>query len=61
MQKFGKTIITNAGRQMLTQVDGAKGKITYTKASLCTQDVKKLSEDDCLALTALTGVQMALT
>ena len=58
MQKFGKTIITNAGRQMLTQVDGAKGKITYTKASLCTQDVKKLSEDDCLALTALTGVQM---
>ncbi len=58
MQKFGKTIITNAGRQMLTQVDGAKGKITYTKASLCAQDVKKLSEDDCLALTALTGVQM---
>lgn len=58
MQKFGKTIITNAGRQMLTQVDGAKGKITYTKASLCSQDVKKLSEDDCLALTALTGVQM---
>ena len=58
MQKFGKTIITNAGRQMLTQVDGAKGKITYTKASLCTQDVKKISEDDCLALTALTGVQM---
>ena len=58
MQKFGKTIITNAGRQMLTQVDGAKGKITYTKASLCSQDVKKLSEDDCLALAALTGVQM---
>lgn len=58
MQKFGKTIITNAGRQMLTQVDGAKGKITYTKASLCAQDVKKLSEDDCLALTALTSVQM---
>lgn len=58
MQKFGKTIITNAGRQMLTQVDGSKGKITYTKASLCSQDVKKLSEDDCLALTALTGVQM---
>lgn len=58
MQKFGKTIITNAGRQMLTQVDGAKGKITYTKASLCTQDVKNLSDDDCLALTALTGVQM---
>ena len=58
MQKFGKTIITNAGRQMLTQVDGAKGKITYTKASLCAQDVKNLSDDDCLALTALTGVQM---
>ena len=59
MQKFGKTLITNAGRQMLTDVDGAKGKLTYTKASLYTQDVKTLKEADIIALTSLTGSQLA--
>ena len=59
MQKFGKTLITNAGRQMLTDVDGAKGKLTYTKASLYTQDVKTLKETDIIALTGLTGPQLA--
>lgn len=58
MQKFGKTLITNAGRQMLTDVDGAKGKLTYTKASLYTQDVKTLKEADIIALTSLTGPQL---
>lgn len=58
MQKFGKTLITNAGRQMLTDVDGAKGKLTYTKASLYTQDVKTLKEADIIALTGLTGPQL---
>lgn len=59
MQKFGKTLITNAGRQMLTDVDGAKGKLTYTKASLYSQDVKTLKEADIIALTSLTGPQLA--
>ncbi|WP_294837276.1 hypothetical protein [uncultured Lactobacillus sp.] len=59
MQKFGKTLITNAGRQMLTDVDGAKGKLTYTKASLYMQDVKTLKEADIIALTGLTGPQLA--
>ena len=58
MQKFGKTIITSVGRQMLTEVDGAKGKIAYTKASICTQDVNEFSESDLMELTALEGVQM---
>ena len=58
MQKFGKTLITNAGRQMLTDVDGAKGKLTYTKASLYSQDVKTLKEADIIALTSLTGPQL---
>lgn len=59
MQKFGKTLITNAGRQMLTDVDGAKGKLTYTKASLYSQNVKTLKEADIIALTSLTGPQLA--
>lgn len=58
MQKFGKTIVTDTGRQMLTEVDGAKGKITYTKASICNQDIKNLSENECLSLTSLDGVQL---
>lgn len=58
MQKFGKTLITNAGRQMLTDVDGAKGKITYTKAAIYTQDIKSFKETDLIALTSLTGLQL---
>lgn len=58
MQKFGKTLITNAGRQMLTDVDGAKGKLTYTKATLYTQDVKASKETDIIAVTGLTGPQL---
>ena len=58
MQKFGKTLITNAGRQMLTDVDGAKGRLTYTKACLYTQDVKTLKEADIIAVTGLTGPQL---
>lgn len=58
MQKFGKTLITNAGRQMLTDVDGAKGRLTYTKACLYTQDVKTSKEADIIAETGLTGPQL---
>lgn len=58
MQKFGKTLITNAGRQMLTDVDGAKGKLTYTKAAIYTQNVNSLKEVDIIALTSLTGSQL---
>lgn len=55
MQEYGKTIITNDGRQMLTEVDGSKGKITYTRAALYTQNINAMSEVDRVALTALTG------
>lgn len=55
MQEYGKTIITNDGRQMLTEVDGSKGKITYTRAALYTQNINAMSEADRVALTALTG------
>lgn len=58
MQKFGKTLITNAGRQMLTDVDGSKGKITYTKAAIYTQDIKSFKETDIIGLTSLTGLQL---
>ena len=58
MQKFGKTLITDSGRRMLVQVDGAQGQITYTNAALFTQDVKDMSEEEQIALTALTGQQL---
>ncbi|RMC24414.1 MULTISPECIES: hypothetical protein [unclassified Lactobacillus] len=58
MQKFGKTLITDSGRRMLVQVDGAQGQITYTNAALFTQDIKDMSEEDQIALTALTGQQL---
>ena len=58
MQKFGKTLITNVGRQMLTEVDGAKGKITYTKAKLYTEQIGKMSEEQIVALTNLDGLQL---
>ena len=58
MQKFGKTLITDSGRRMLVQVDGAQGQITYTNATLFTQDIKDMSEEEQIALTALTGQQL---
>lgn len=58
MQKFGKTIITDSGRKMLVEVDGAKGQLTYTRAALFKQDIKGLSEDDQIALTELIGQQI---
>lgn len=58
MQKFGKTLITDSGRRMLVQVDGAQGQITYTNAALFTQDIKDMSEEEQIALTALTGQQL---
>lgn len=60
MQGYGRTLITTAGSKMLTDVDGAKGKITYTKAVLYTQDIKGMSEDDTRALTALEGEQFSV-
>lgn len=54
MQKFGNTLITNQGRAMLTAVDGAQGKLTYTKAILSTQDTKSMSDDNVRALEQLS-------
>lgn len=54
MQKFGQTLITNAGKSMLTAVDGAQGRIIYTKAILSTQDISTLGDDKVRALTALS-------
>lgn len=59
MQGYGRTLITNAGSKMLTDVDGAKGKITYTKAVLYAQDIKGMSEDEQRALTAIDDEQMS--
>ena len=58
MQKFGKTIITDSGRKMLVEVDGAKGQLTYTRAALFKQDIKGLSEEDQIALSELIGQQI---
>ena len=58
MQGYGHTLITAEGSKMLTAVDGAKGKITYTKAALYTQDIKGMSEDKQRALTSLDDEQM---
>ncbi|KGG53981.1 hypothetical protein [Lactobacillus sp. wkB10] len=59
MQGYGRTLITTAGSKMLTAVDGAKGKITYTKAVLYSQDIKGMSEDEQRALTVMSGEQMS--
>lgn len=59
MQGYGRTLITTAGGKMLTAVDGAKGKITYTKAVLYNQDIKGMSEDEQRALTVMSGEQMS--
>ncbi|MCT6890031.1 MAG: pyocin knob domain-containing protein [Lactobacillus sp.] len=59
MQGYGRTLITNAGSKMLTDVDGAKGKITYTKAVLYAQDIKGMSEDEQRALTEIDDEQMS--
>lgn len=59
MQGYGHTLITAEGSKMLTAVDGAKGKITYTKAALYTQDIKGMSEDKQRALTSLDDEQMS--
>ena len=58
MQGYGRTLITAEGSKMLTAVDGAKGKITYTKAALYIQDIKGMSEDKQRALTSLDDEQM---
>lgn len=58
MQKFGKTLITNSGRKMLVEVDGAKGQLTYTRAALFKQDIKGLAEEDQIALSELSGQQI---
>ena len=59
MQGYGRTLITTEGSKMLTAVDGAKGKITYTKAVLYSQDIKGMSEDEQRALTVMSGEQMS--
>ena len=59
MQGYGRTLITTAGSKMLTAVDGAKGKITYTKAVLYSQDIKGMSGDEQRALTVISGEQMS--
>ena len=59
MQGYRRTLITNAGSKMLTDVDGAKGKITYTKAVLYAQDIKGMSEDEQRALTEIDDEQMS--
>lgn len=59
MQGYGHTLITAEGSKMLTAVDGAKGKITYTKAALYTQDIKGMSEDEQRALTLIDDEQMS--
>ena len=59
MQGYGRTLITTVGSKMLTDVDGAKGKITYTKAVLYAQDIKGMSEDEQRALTELDDEQMS--
>lgn len=60
MQGYGHTIITDQGTKMLTAVDGAKGKIAYTKAVLYTQDIKGMSDDEQRALTVLEGEQFSV-
>lgn len=59
MQGYGHTLITADGSKMLTAVDGAKGKITYTKAILYAQDIKGMSDDEQRALTSLDDEQMS--
>ena len=59
MQGYGRTLITTVGSKMLTDVDGAKGKITYTKAVLYAQDIKGMSEDEQRALTEIDDEQMS--
>ena len=59
MQGYGRTLITAEGSKMLTAVDGAKGKITYTKAALYNQDIKGMSEDEQRALTSIDDEQMS--
>lgn len=59
MQGYGHTLITAEGSKMLTAVDGAKGKITYTKAALYIQDIKGMSEDEQRALTSIDDEQMS--
>lgn len=60
MQGYGHTIITDQGTKMLTAVDGAKGKIAYTKAVLYAQDIKGMSDDEQRALTVLEGEQFSV-
>ena len=59
MQGYGHTLITAEGSKMLTAVDGAKGKITYTKAALYAQDIKGMSDDEQRALTSIDDEQMS--
>ena len=59
MQGYGHTLFTAEGSKMLTAVDGAKGKITYTKAILYAQDIKGMSDDEQRALTSIDDEQMS--
>ena len=59
MQGYGHTLITAEGSKMLTAVDGAKGKITYTNAILYAQEIKGMSDDEQRALTSIDDEQMS--
>lgn len=58
MQKPNQPVLTNAGRQMLNDVAGSKGKITYTKAVMYGQDLSSMTIDQLRDLTTINDSKL---
>lgn len=58
MQKPNQPVLTNAGRQMLNDLAGSKGKITYTKAVMYGQDLSSMTIDQLRELTAINDSKL---
>lgn len=58
MQKPNQPVLTNAGRQMLNDVAGSKGKITYTRAVMYGQDLSSMTIDQLRDLTTINDSKL---
>lgn len=58
MDKFKDTIITDAGRKLLINVDAGNGEIAYTRAVLAGQDVSSMADEDIRKLATLENQKM---
>lgn len=59
MEKFKKSLITDAGRKMLLGLGAGSSQLTYTKAVLYDQDLSSMEDDQIRALTTMSGEKLS--